>query len=54
MSILVAKCEKRKRSEGKDTKFFHSGAEIQLERFENFKKRKTTKVMDVASPAASK
>jgi hypothetical protein len=54
MSILVAKYEKRKRSEGKDTKFFHGGAEIKSERFENFKKRKTTKVMDVASPAASK
>jgi hypothetical protein len=50
MRVLIAKGEKRKRDEGKKTKFFHSGTEIKPERFENFKKRKNTKYMDVASP----
>jgi hypothetical protein len=53
MNVLVAKCGKRKRDEGKDTKFFHMGTEIKSEKLENFKKRKSTKTMDVVSPTAS-
>jgi hypothetical protein len=43
MSALVAKHEKPKRDEGKETKFFHSGSEIKSEKFENFKKGKLSK-----------
>lgn len=50
MSILVAMAEKRKRDEGKETRFFHSGAEIKSEKFENFKKRRMNKSMDLLSP----
>jgi hypothetical protein len=50
MRVLIAKGEKRKRDEGKETRFFYSGTEIKPERFENFKKRNNTKYMDVASP----
>ncbi|KAE8447737.1 hypothetical protein EG329_010544 [Mollisiaceae sp. DMI_Dod_QoI] len=52
MSILVAKSEKRKMEQGKETQFFYCGAEIRPEKLENFKKRKTTEVMDILSPAA--
>ncbi len=52
MKVLVAKCGKRKRDEGKDTTFFHMGMEIPSEKLENFKKRKPTQKMEVASPTA--
>ena len=52
MKVLVAKCGKRKRDEGKDTTFFHLGMEIPSEKLENFKKRKSTKTMEVVSPIA--
>jgi len=54
MNIILAKTEKRTREEGKDTVFFHGKAQISLERIEQFKRRKTTKMLDVASPSASK
>lgn len=55
MSVLVAKCMKRKRDEGKQTRFFHMGMEIKPEKFENFKKRKSTKIMmEAASPTAGR
>lgn len=52
MKVLVAKCGKRKRDEGKDTNFFHMGMEIPSEKLENFKKRKSTQKMEVVSPTA--
>jgi hypothetical protein len=52
MNVLVTKCGKRKRDEGKDTTFFHMGKEIKLEKLENFKKRKSTKTMEVVSSTA--
>jgi hypothetical protein len=52
MKVLVAKCGKRKRDEGKDTTFFHMGMEISSEKLENFKKRKSTQTIEVVSPTA--
>ncbi|KAE9382026.1 hypothetical protein N431DRAFT_322170, partial [Stipitochalara longipes BDJ] len=40
MSIIVSKAEKRAREEGKETAFFHGGAQITRERIEQFKRRK--------------
>ncbi|KAE9370091.1 hypothetical protein N431DRAFT_411188, partial [Stipitochalara longipes BDJ] len=52
MSVLVAKCGMRKRIKGKETTFFYKGVEIKPEKFENFKKRKSTKIVEVGSPTA--
>jgi hypothetical protein len=52
MQILVAKAEKRARDEGKETVFLHGGSEIGPERFDHFKRRKTTQAMEAASPSA--
>jgi hypothetical protein len=51
--IVVAKAEKRARDEGKDTVFYHNGRLIPPTKIENFKRRKTVKESDVASPSAS-
>jgi hypothetical protein len=53
MAILISKRDKRLRDEGKDTIFFQNGAEIRGGRLENFKKRKTTKIVQPVSPSAS-
>ncbi|KAH6677575.1 hypothetical protein B0J14DRAFT_560363 [Halenospora varia] len=50
MGILVAKSEKRKREQGKETQFFYGDIEIKPQTISNFKKRKTTKVVDITSP----
>jgi len=52
MSIIVAKAEKRKTEDGKETVFFRNDSQITLERIENFKKRKSTLMADPASPSA--
>jgi len=55
MSIIVTKREKRLGDEGKETLFFRSGVQIRDNKFDNFKKRKTSKIlMDMASPNAGK
>ncbi len=54
MKIVVAKKEKRAREEGKDTVFFHHGSLIPSEKIENFKRRRTVKYSDPASPNAGK
>jgi hypothetical protein len=55
MNIMIAKAEKRRREEGKETMFRHGDLLIRPEKFENFKKRKTTKVVaEILSPTASK
>lgn len=51
LSIIVAKAEKRVREEGKQTVFFHGNSEITRERIEQFKRRKTTKVIEAGSPS---
>jgi hypothetical protein len=52
MQIVIAKAEKRAREEGKETMFFHGESQITTKRIENFKKRKLTKELEVASPSA--
>jgi hypothetical protein len=52
MQILVAKAEKRARDDGKATVFLHGGSEVKPEKFEHFKRRKTTQMMEAASPSA--
>ncbi len=42
MSFIIAKAEKRKMTEGKDTVFFRGETQITYYRMEHFKKRKTT------------
>ena len=54
MKVIVAKADKRKLDEGKETVFFHHGVKVASTRIENFKKRKVTKDVDVASPNAGK
>jgi hypothetical protein len=55
MSILVTKQEKRLRDEGKETEFFHQGIQIKEEKFDNFKRRRTSKdLLDVMTPSAGK
>jgi len=55
MSILVYKRQKRLRDEGKETEFFHQGIQIKNERFDNFKRRRTSKeLVDVTTPSAGK
>jgi hypothetical protein len=51
MKIVVAKAEKRKREEGKDTIFRHNGLIIPPKKLENFKRRKTVRESDPASPS---
>jgi hypothetical protein len=52
MQILVAKAEKRSRDEGKETLFLHGGVPVTSQRFEHFKRRKSTQAMEAASPTA--
>lgn len=52
MSIIAAKSEKRKREHGKETQFFHGGAEIKREKLKTFKKRKCAEVTVVVDPRA--
>jgi hypothetical protein len=52
MRILVAKAEKRAREENKETVFFNGETQIDPQRFSLFKKRKSTKEADAASPSA--
>jgi hypothetical protein len=54
MKIVVAKVDSRKREAGKDTTVFHNGVQISAEKIENFKKRKTVRESDPASPNARK
>jgi hypothetical protein len=54
MGIVAAKAEKRAREEGKETIFFHGDSQISSERIEYFKRRKTTKLADAASPSAGR
>ncbi|CZR56273.1 uncharacterized protein PAC_06161 [Phialocephala subalpina] len=53
MAILVAKAEKRKRDDGKETKFYNGGQEIRSERLAGFKKRKMAETIDAPSPSAA-
>lgn len=54
MQILVAKAHKRKRDERKDTVFIRGNNKISAERLDNFKRRKTTHVVEAVSPSAGK
>ena len=54
MKVIVAKANKRKLDEGKETVFFHHGVKVASTRIETFKKRKVTKDVDVDSPNAGK
>jgi tetratricopeptide (TPR) repeat protein len=54
MGIVAAKAEKRAREEGKETIFFYGESQILPERIEYFKRRKTTKLADAASPSAGR
>jgi hypothetical protein len=54
MLVIVAKADKRKLHEGKETVFFLHGAKIASTRIETSKKRKITKAMDMTSPNACK
>jgi hypothetical protein len=52
MKIVVAKAEKRLREECKGTIFVHNGVLIPATKLENFKRRKTVRESDPASPSA--
>src|SRR5450756_1346410 len=52
MKIVVAKVERRKREAGKDTAVFHNGVRMPTEQIENFKRRRTVRESDPASPSA--
>ncbi|KAK0108121.1 hypothetical protein ONS95_002944 [Cadophora gregata] len=52
MKIVAAKAERRAYEDGKKTEFFHNGIFIQPSRIENFKRRKTFKNSEGASPSA--
>ena len=54
MKVIVAKSDKRKLDEGKETVFYHHGAKITSARIETFKKRKATEDMDVVWSNAGK
>lgn len=54
MSFTVAKTEKRKTIEGKDTVFFRGETQITSDRIEHFKKRKLGKNANPMSPIARK
>jgi hypothetical protein len=51
MKIVVAKVGSRKRA-GKDTAVFQNGVQMPAEKIENFKRRKTVRESDPASPNA--
>jgi len=53
MKIVVAKVDKRSR-EGKHTVVSHAGSKITIERMRNFKRRKTVKDSEAATPSAGK
>ncbi|KAG4440765.1 hypothetical protein IFR05_003752 [Cadophora sp. M221] len=50
MSFAVAKTEKRKNDEGKDTIFYHGESLIPSEKIEHFKRRKMSNKARIASP----
>ncbi|KAJ5041644.1 uncharacterized protein L3040_005222 [Drepanopeziza brunnea f. sp. 'multigermtubi'] len=50
MSFAVAKREKRKKEEGKDTIFYHGNSLIPPEKIEHFKRRKMSNKARMASP----
>ncbi|KAH7379810.1 hypothetical protein BKA64DRAFT_749969 [Cadophora sp. MPI-SDFR-AT-0126] len=50
MSFAVAKKEKRKNEEGKDTIFYHGESKIPSEKIEHFKRRKMSNKARIASP----
>jgi hypothetical protein len=54
MDIIVAKASKRATLEGKETVFYNGGQEINAERIENFKKRRNSNDVGMASPSAGK
>jgi len=54
MKIVVAKIDKRKREEGKDTIVCHNDVQMPMKKIENFKRRKVIRESDPASPSASK
>jgi hypothetical protein len=54
MGILVAKAKKRERDQGKETVFFHGDSQVAPDRFQHFKRRKTTVMIDTASPTAGR
>jgi hypothetical protein len=54
MKIVVAKVDYRKGEAGKDTEVFHNGVQMPPEKIENFKRRKTVKESEPASPSARK
>jgi hypothetical protein len=51
MAVVVAKAEKRKHEEGKETVIYVDGRPFGVQRLETFKKRKSMKEI-VASPSA--
>jgi hypothetical protein len=46
MEFVIAKLQKRKTDEGKDTTFFRGETQITTDRIEHFKKRKVLKDSD--------
>jgi hypothetical protein len=54
MSFVLAKAEKRKMTEGKDTVFFRGEIQITSDRIENYKKRKAVSNAPAPSPIAGK
>lgn len=54
MSFAVAKTEKRKNDEGKDTIFYHGESVIPSEKIEHFKRRKMSNKGRIASPDPGK
>ena len=52
MKIVVAKVDSRKRQAAKDTAVFHNEVQMPAEKIENFKRRKTVRESDPASPNA--
>lgn len=52
MIIIVAKADKRAREGDKGTLFFHGNLQISSEKIDGFKKRRTTKDAEGASPSA--
>lgn len=54
MKIVVVKVNNRKRVAGKDTSVFYNGVPMPNEKIENFKRRKTVRESQPASPSACK
>lgn len=52
MNVMIAKAEKRRRDEGKETAFLHGNTEIRPARFDSFKRRKATTIENMPSPSA--